>query len=141
LRLFIDTGPFIARYSRADTHHLDSVKTFEKIGRGETSYRKLYTSDYILDEAVTGCRQRTRAHAASVELGSAILSSESIVLLKVDDLALEETWELYKERSEVQLSFTDCTTAVLARRLGIVDLYTYDEKDFRPLGFHAISSL
>jgi len=63
------------------------------------------------------------------------------VLLKVDDQALEESWELYKERSEVQLSFTDCTTAVLARRLGIVDLYTYGEKDFRPLGFHAISSL
>lgn len=141
MRLFIDTGPFIARYSRADTHHLDSVKTFEKIGRGETPYRKLYTSDYILDEAVTGCRQRTRAHAASVELGSAILSSESIVLLKVDDQALEETWELYKERSEVQLGFTDCTTAVLARRLGIVDVYTFDAKDFRSLGFHAISGL
>jgi predicted nucleic acid-binding protein len=141
LRLFIDTGPFIARYSRADLHHADSVGTFEKIGRGETPYRKLYTSDYILDEAVTGCRQRTRTHAASVELGNAILSSRSILLLKVDDQALEESWELYKERSEVQISFTDCTTAVLARRHGIIELYTYDDKDFQPLGFHTISKL
>ncbi len=122
-------------------HHADSVKTFEKIGRGETPYRKLYTSDYILDEAVTGCRQRTRTHAPSVELGTAILSSESIVLLKVDDEAMAESWELYKERSEVHLSFTDCTTAVLARRHGIVDLYTFDDKDFQPLGFHTISKL
>ncbi len=122
-------------------HHASSVKTFEKIGRGETPYRKLYTSDYILDEAVTGCRQRTRTHAPSVELGTAILSSESIVLLKVDDEALAESWELYKERSEVPFSFTDCTTAVLARRHGIVDLYTYDDKDFQPLGFHTISKL
>jgi len=141
LRLFLDTGPFIARYSKADVHHADSVKTFEKIGRGETPYRKLYTSDYILDEAVTGCRQRTRTHAPSVELGTAILSSESIVFLKVVDQALEQSWELYKERSEVSLSFTDCTTAVLARRHGIVDLYTYDDKDFQPLGFHTISKL
>ncbi len=141
MRLFIDTGPFIARYSKADIHRADSVKTFEKIGRGETPYRKLYTSDYILDEAVTGCRQRTRTHAASVELGNAILSSESIVLLRVDGQALEESWELYKERSEVQLSFTDCTTAVLARRNGIIELYTYDDKDFQPLGFHTISKL
>ncbi len=141
MRLFLDTGPFIARYSRADIHHLDSIETFRKIGRGETPYRKLYTSDYILDEAVTGCRQRTRTHAASVELGNAILSSESIVLLKVDEQALIESWSLYKERSQVNLSFTDCTTAVLARRQGIVELYTYDDRDFQPLGFHTINKL
>ncbi len=141
MRLFVDAGPFIARYSRADMYHADSVRTFEKIGRGETPYRKLYTSDYILDEAVTGCRQRTRTHAASVELGNAILSSESILLLKVDKQALEESWDLYKERNQVNLSFTDCTTAVLARRHGIVELYTYDDKDFQPLGFHTINKL
>ena len=45
MRLFLDTGPFIARYSRVDIHHLDSVETFKKIGRGETPYRKLYTYD------------------------------------------------------------------------------------------------
>jgi uncharacterized protein len=141
MRLFIDTGPFIARYGKADVHHADSIRTFEKIGRGETPYRKLYTSDYILDEAITGCRQRTRTHVASVELGNAILSSHSIVLLKVDGEALAESWDLYKERSEVQLSFTDCTTAILAKRHGIIDLYTYDDKDFQPLGFHTVSSL
>ena len=141
MRLFVDTGPFIARYSKTDTHHIDSIETFGKIGRGETPYRKLYTSDYILDEAVTGSRQRTRTHAASVELGNAILSSESIVLLKVDEQALTESWDLYKERSQVNLSFTDCTTAILARRHGIIEIYTYDDKDFRPLGFHTINKL
>jgi len=141
LRLFVDTGPFIARYSKTDTHHIDSIETFGKIGRGETPYRKLYTSDYILDEAVTGSRQRTRTHAASVEFGNAILSSESIVLLKVDEQALTESWDLYKERSQVNLSFTDCTTAILARRHGIIEIYTYDDRDFRPLGFHTINKL
>jgi uncharacterized protein len=141
LRLFVDTGPFIARYSKTDAHHVDSVETFGKIGRGETPYRKLYTSDYILDEAVTGCRHRTRTHAASVELGNAILSSESIVLLKVDEQSLSESWDLYKERSQVNLSFTDCTTAILARRNGIVEIYTYDDKDFQPLGFHTLNKL
>ncbi len=141
MRLFLDTGPFIARYSKTDIHHADFVETFGKIGRGETAYRKLYTSDYILDEAVTGCRQRTRSHPASVELGNAILSSESIVLLKVDEQTFADAWDLYRDRSQVSLSFTDCTTAILARRHGIVDVYTYDEKDFHPLGFHTLSKL
>lgn len=140
MRLFLDTGPFIARYSKVDTHHADAVRSFENIGRGETPYRKLYTSDYVLDEAITGCRQRTRSHKPSVELGSAILSSESIVLLKVDGDVLGEAWEFYKARSEVDLSFTDCTTAVLARRHGISHIFTYDA-DFRALGFVALARL
>lgn len=140
MRLFIDTGPFIARYSKADKHHADSAQSFGKIGRGESSYQKLYTSDYVLDEAVTGCRQRTRSHKHSVELGTAILSSESIVLLKVDDQVLEEAWELYRTRSEVDLSLTDATTAVLARRQGIADIFTYDA-DFRALGFVTLTRI
>jgi predicted nucleic acid-binding protein len=52
-----------------------------------------------------------------------------------------ESWSLYKERSQVNLSFTDCTTAVLAKRHGIVELYTYDDRDFQPLGFHTINKL
>ncbi len=100
-------------------------------------FKRLYTSDYVLDESVTGCRQRTRNHKLSVELGTAILSSESITLLKADDEALEQAWELYKARSQVALSFTDCTTAVLARRHGITSIFTYDS-DFEALGFLAL---
>lgn len=131
----------MARHNKREREHPGAVESFNHIRNGDTPYRKLYTSDYVLDEAVTGCRRRTRNHRLSVELGTAILSSESIVLLKVDDNALEESWELYKERSEVNLSFTDCTTSILARRHGITDLYTYDDKDFQPLGFHTISSI
>ena len=136
MRLFIDTGPVTARYSKADVHHTDAVESFNNIGRGETHYQKLYTSDYVLDEAVTLCRRRTRSHKVSVELGEAILSSKSIVLLKVDGEVLEEAWEFYKNRSEIALSLTDCTTAVLAGKHGITDIFTYDA-DFQSLGFHA----
>ncbi len=140
MRLFVDTGPFIARYSRYDAHHSESVRSFERIGRGESSYRRLYTSDYVLDEAITGCRQRTRSHKQSLELGTAVFSSESIVLLKVDDEIIEEAWQLYGERREIELSFTDCTTAVLARKRGITDIFTYDS-DFRALGFTALARI
>ncbi len=72
-----------------------------------------------------------------MELGTIIFSSESIALLKVDATVLDESWALFKQRKEVALSFTDCTTAILARQLGIVDVFTYDS-DFRALGFTAL---
>ena len=130
----------MARHNKRDRDHAEAVESFNRIRREETPYRKLYTSDYILDEAVTGCRQSTRSYKLSVELGTAILSSESMVLLKVDEEALGEAWELYKTRSEVALSLTDCTTAVLARKHGITDIFTYDA-DFRALGLVTLSKI
>ncbi len=74
------------------------------------------------------------SHKLAVELGTMIFSSESIALLKVDAEVLGESWELFKQRREIHLSFTDCTTAVLARHHGIADILTYDS-DFQALGF------
>jgi predicted nucleic acid-binding protein len=53
---------------------------------------------------------------------------------------LRSTWELYKERDDIELSFTDCSIAILAREHGIKDVLTYDS-DFQSLGLQAISNL
>lgn len=140
MRLFIDTGPLMALHNKRDRHNLDAVEAFSKIRDGSTSYAKLYTSDYILDEAVTGCRIRTRNHRLSVELGNLILSSESLIMLTIDPETLREAWELYKSRKEIPLSLTDCTSAILAKKQGILDIYTYDS-DFGALGFQTIARL
>ncbi len=140
LKLFIDTGPLMARHNKRDRDHTSAVESIDKFRRGETPYRKLYTSDYILDEAVTGCRRRTGSHKLAVELGTMIFSSESVALLKVDAEVLGESWELFKQRREIPLSLTDCTSAVLAGRHGIADIFTYDS-DFRALGFVALSKV
>jgi len=131
----------VGLYYRDDEHHRESVDSFARIARRETPYRKMYTSDYVLDEAVTACRRRTRSHELSANLGDAILSSKSIVMLRVDEKTLEESWKLYKERDDVSLSLTDATNAILARTHGIFDIYTYNAREFRPLRFNVITSL
>ncbi len=130
----------MAHHNRRDKQHPQALESFDKIRNGRTPYRKLYTSDYILDEAVTGCRQRTRNHQLSVELGTLILSSESLLMLRVDEETLAEAWALYKSRREIPLSLTDCTSAILARKQGIADIYTYDS-DFQALGFRVLTQL
>lgn len=139
MRLFIDTGPLVARYNKDDIHHEEATRTFNEIFSGTTQYTKLYTSDYIVDESITACRSRTRSHKYASDLGESIIGSKSIVLLRVDQRMFSEAWELFRERAEVDLSFTDCTSAVLAKSHGIIDVYTYDRKDFEPLGFHVLN--
>jgi predicted nucleic acid-binding protein len=94
----------------------------------------------VLDEAITTCRARTGNHKLSVELGTDILGSKTIVLVKVDEDAFKGSWELYKQRAEINLSFTDCSTAVLARTHGVSDIFTYDD-DFNSLRFHGLKSV
>jgi len=101
----------------------------------------MYTSDYILDEAVTTCRHRTKSHELSVQLGNDLLSSKSIVMLRVDEKTLDDAWKLYEERNDLNLSVTDATCAVLARTHGISDIFTFNSREFRPLHFNVVSSL
>jgi predicted nucleic acid-binding protein len=141
LRLFIDSGPFVGLYYADDEHHGVAADSFGKIARHEAGYRKLYTSDYILDEAVTACRRRTKNHTLAVRLGTDILSSKSIIMLRVDQKTLEESWRLYKERDDVNLSFTDATCVILARTHGISDIFTFNTREFRPLNLNVKTSL
>jgi len=51
----------------------------------------------------------------------------------VDEEIAREAWDIF-ERSDDQLfSFQDCTSFVIARRLGIRDVFAFDE-DFGAMG-------
>ncbi len=53
---------------------------------------------------------------------------------------LKGSWELYKQRSDIPLSFTDSTTAFLSKKHFITDIYSYD-RHFKALNFHTLQSL
>ncbi len=141
LRLFIDSGPFVGLYYKDDQHHREAVDSFARIARHEVSYMKPSQSQYIPDEAVTTCRRRTKSHELYVRLGNDILSSKSIIMLRVDEKTLEESWKLYQERSDVNLSVTDATCAILSRTHGISDIFTFNSREFRPLNFNVLASV
>jgi len=50
------------------------------------------------------------------------------------------SWDLYKQRSDVALSFTDSTIAFLAKKHFISDIFSYDAH-FGALGFHVLNKL
>lgn len=137
MKLFLDSSALIALHNRDDEHHQESTQVFESIAAGRLKFSKLYCSDYIIDEAVTACRARTRSLKLAVELGDAILQSKSIITLNISKEIFMESWELFKLYRDIPLSFTDCTTAILAKRTGISIIFTFD-KDFERLGFERI---
>jgi len=125
IKLFIDTGAFVAFHNADDKNHANAKDIFEEIANKQT-YSKLISSDYIVDEAVTTCRIRTKRHDLSIKLGEAILKSESILTLKINDQVFTAAWEVYKKYEDIELSFTDCTSVVLMRIYDINQIFTFD---------------
>ena len=118
MSIFIDTGVFVAARNLRDINHQRAVELLEDVLRGR--YGTAFTSDYVLDEAVTVALVRTRRPDIAIRTGQLILSSPRISLIIVDKEIFMDAWERFKVLANRGLSFTDCTT------LAIMDKYNMD---------------
>ncbi|MCL4519046.1 MAG: PIN domain-containing protein [Thaumarchaeota archaeon] len=92
----------------------------------------------MLDESITTCYSRTHNRKTAIELGHAVLTSKSIVILSVDKSIFEEAWQIFSEKfHDTALSFTDCTTYALIRAQSIQSVFSFD-RDFDKLGVNRI---
>jgi hypothetical protein len=136
MKLFIDTGAFVAKHNKKDVNHEKATNTFQEILKGEAGVTRMYTSDYIVDEAVTVALARTRSHKDAVEVGEAIINSKAVEILKVDEDIFQKAWKIFKDYEE-GFSFTDCTSFALMKNYEINHVFTFDDH-FDILGFRRI---
>ncbi len=128
---FIDTGVFFAAYNKNDEMHLDGTLLLVSSVLGW--FGKVYTSTYVIDETLTLAKAKLGGKEA-VRLAESITRSKRITMVKVDEdeKTLQASLEEFKEHSDVRgLSFTDCTTLVLRKRMKIGILLSFD-RNFRP---------
>jgi len=137
LKLFLDSSALIARFNRRDQYHRKSLSVLEEISRETLPYKRMFTSNYVLDEAVTYTLLRTKRHSAAIKVLEAITGSDYIKTLWVTEGIQDGAIQLFKKYSDHVISITDCTTAVLMKENGIKTIFTFDH-DFRVLGFDII---
>jgi predicted nucleic acid-binding protein len=82
--LFVDTGPFYARFDGDDGFHDRASELFKRIRTGDLLYRPVYTSRYVLAETTRLLVQRVSHEAASTAL-SAIRNGELFTVLTADE--------------------------------------------------------
>ena len=128
--VFVDASAWIVA---ADGDH-PSHAAVVRVMRGARG--RLHTSSYVFDEVVTLCRRRY-GHARAAKLGIALRSDPGIHLLRVTPEDEAEAWRLFLAPPDKTYSFTDCTSFVLMRRLGIEEAVTLDA-DFTREGFRSL---
>ena len=126
-RVFVDTGAWFAFINRKDPDHA-AVRRVLRQHEG-----RLVTSNFVFDETVTLCRYRL-GHAVAAQVGTALLDTATADLLRLTADDERAAWDLFLARADKQYSFTDCTSFVLMRRLGLDTAAAVDD-DFAQDGF------
>lgn len=120
----MDTGVLVAARNADDNRHQRGKDLIRSALRRD--YGPAYTSDYVIDEAVTLMLVRTKNPDMAVDVGDFALRSSRIAKLWVSRQSFSEAFDKFKTLKERSLSFTDCTSLVLMGQNGIDEIMSFD---------------
>lgn len=123
--VFIDSGGWLSVVIQTDRYHA-AGSTYYKQLLDERA--RLITSDYVLDEVITRLRYDVGHHAARqfIELISKAKVSGVLEIVYVDESLWQEAVDLFLQYADVRLSFTDCSSFAILRRLRITEVFGFD---------------
>ena len=131
--IFVDTGGWIALLKRDDVlHQVARTHYGQLIARRE----RLLTTNYVVDETATRLRYDAglRAALAFRDALKEAIAGRQLRLAWIDARSEAEGWELLAQHDGVELSLTDATSAAVARRAKVRQVFGFD-RHFRALGF------
>ena len=129
--IFIDTGAFLARHLAQDANHEKAVSIWKTL-----QGKSLFTSSHVLDETWTLLGRRA-GHAFAAERALKVYTAPTLEIVystRDDEL---DAIQLFRKYADQRVSFTDCVSFVLMRRLRIRKAFTF-ERHFVLAGFEAV---
>lgn len=131
--IFADTSGLYASVDRRDAHHARAVSLLGNLAR---RHRIIVTSDYLIAETINLAMAR-RGRVVAERLLDLIESSKGIRLVWVGTEHFTAAKAFFRKHADQGYSFTDCTSFVIMRELGIADALTTD-RHFAAAGFRAL---
>ncbi|MEK7577739.1 MAG: PIN domain-containing protein [Patescibacteria group bacterium] len=121
--IYLDTSFFKALLDSKDDFHNQAKIQWDLFRQQDT---ELVTTNYIIDESLTLIRFRCGFPVAKKLRDLLYENAEYIKIIRVmvDDDA--GAWEWF-EMDWSKLSFTDCVSFAVMKRLGLTDVATFDE--------------
>jgi len=122
MRLFVDAGAWFALRCRSDQDHVRAGDFFRGL---EAEPFLLYTTDYVVDEAVTLIRERV-SHRDAVAFLDMIGRTPQITRRHVEPGLLDKAEAILRRYSDKRWSYTDCVSFAYMDEIGLDDAFTFD---------------
>lgn len=124
--LFVDTWGWLALRDKGERRHGEVATAFKE---ALTAPDEIVTTDYVLDETFTLLFRRLRVHQAiaALEFLKAAIVGGAVLVAPINPARFDGAikWRLkYKDKPEI--SFTDFSTMVVMRELGLTRILTED---------------
>jgi predicted nucleic acid-binding protein len=131
--VFVDTSGLYAIVDKKDASY-EAAK--EEIGNVTRNGQRLVVTDYVIDEAITLAKARSGARVA-LRILDLIEQSVGIRVERIDDRRFDEAKAFFRRHTDHAYSFTDCSSFVVMRELGLRQALTTD-RHFSEAGFEAL---
>lgn len=131
MKVFIDTSAFVSLLVKQDSHHELVVKKHKEYVQHHAIF---LTSDYILDELYTHLvydLPKNKVAEITAKFDQKI-HTKDIRLIPIDETVFSQAKEALLKFCEHKISFTDCTSYVLFKKLSLDEIFTLDS-DFKKL--------
>lgn len=122
MKLFVDASAWIALFDKADKYHQPASKRLHEV-RNQVS---LITSDYVLDEALTFLLYKSNKSVA-IRCGQWALDASFVEIIRIDESTWSNAWGMFQAYDDKEWAFTDCTSFVLMRQLGLWQAFSFDQ--------------
>lgn len=132
--VFVDADGLVAYVCEDEELHEVARACIADLSR---EHRQLVTTNFTLAEALNLINGRLRRHDIAVALGTAVLTSRFVRLVRVSERMERRAWEIFRRHDDKSFSYTDCTSFALMEDLHIYEAVTNDEHFFQ-MGFRAL---
>lgn len=133
MTVFVDTSYWLALEIADEQYHPVALSHWQRMSMALPT---LVTTSCVFDEVVTFLNTRG-LHKKAVQIGSTLLNSPSVQLIRVDEALFQEGWAYFQRHQDKRYSLTDCISFVTMQQLGISTAFAFD-KHFVQAGFQAV---
>ena len=120
MNAILDTGPWVALIDRSESKHDICVQWLKSYSG------KLYSTEAVLTEVLYLLSFSVRAQTAAIDF--VLKSVVEIIPSSVE--TLKKAKKLIKKYSDLPMDYADATIVCLAMDTGILNITTFDQKDF-----------
>jgi len=131
MKIFIDTGAFIALFVKSEINHKKVAVKYKEYKQKRALF---LTSNYILDELYTRLMYdfgKNITYKVIQKLNKA-KEEQQLRILNIDETVFNKSIEVFIKFGDHKISFTDATTYILIKDFQIDEIFTLDS-DFKKI--------